>query len=92
MYENPKWEEKVVEDKITKFLEHLENDGIQINGETAMLCNDGAVLFIPNERGAVDIVVVRNLVKVDYNLDISDDDVRFWATEKELERELGGES
>lgn len=32
------------------FLEELEKRGIQISGETAFICNDGAVLFRLNER------------------------------------------
>ena len=82
----------MVEDKINLFLEELEKQGIEINGETAFICNDGAVLFSPNERGAVDIILVRNPVKIDYDLGITDAEVELWKTTAELVEELGGES
>ena len=81
---------QTVEEKISLFLEELENRGIEIAGETAFLCNDGAVLFIPNERGAVDIILVRNPVKIDYTLGITDKDVELWATTDEILKELEG--
>lgn len=80
----------MVEDKINLFLEELEKQGIEIAGETAILCNDGVVMFIPNEEGKVDIGVVRNLVKLDYSLGITDKDVELWKTSGELMQELGG--
>ena len=80
----------MIEDKINSFLEELENRGIEINGETAFICNDGAVLFTPNERGAVDIILVRNPVKIDYNLGITDKDVQLWKTTEDIIKELGG--
>lgn len=79
---------ETVEDKISKFLEELETRGIEITGETAFICNDGAVLFSPNERGAVDIILVRNPVKIDYTLGITDKEVEFWATTGEIFKEL----
>jgi hypothetical protein len=81
----------MVEDKINSFLEELENRGIEINGETAFICNDGAVLFAPNERGAVDIILVRNPVKIDYDLGITDNDIQLWRTTEDIINELGGE-
>lgn len=81
---------ETVEEKVSLFLEELEKRGIQITGETAFICNDGAVLFCPNERGAVDIMLVRNPVKVDYNLGITDAEVALWKTTEELAEELGG--
>lgn len=80
-----------VEEKVSKFLEELEKRGVEIDGETAFICNDGAVLFSPNERGAVDIVLVRNPVKIDYDLGITDKDVELWVTTDEILKELGGE-
>lgn len=79
-----------VEEKINLFLEELENQGIEITGETAFICNDGAVLFSPNERGAVDIILVRNPVKIDYTLGITDQDVELWATTDEILKEMEG--
>ena len=35
----------MVEDKINLFLEELEKQGIEIAGETAILCNDGVVML-----------------------------------------------
>lgn len=81
----------MVEDKINSFLEELEKRGIEIHGETAFICKDGAVLFVPNERGAVDIMLVRNPVQIDYELGITDADVELWKTTGELMQELGGE-
>ena len=81
---------QTVEEKISKFLEELEKQGIEITGETAFICNDGAVLFSPNERRAVDIILVRNPVKIDYTLGITDNEVELWATTDELMQELGG--
>lgn len=80
----------MVEDKINLFLEELEKRGIEIVGETAILCNDGVVMFMPNEEGKVDIGVVRNLVKLDYTLGITDKDVELWGTAGEIMQELGG--
>lgn len=79
-----------VEEKINLFLEELEKQGIEITGETAFICNDGAVLFSPNERGAVDIILVRNPVKIDYTLGITDQDVELWATMDEILKEMEG--
>lgn len=81
----------MVEEKINLFLEELEKRGVEINGETAFICNDGAVLFSINERGAVDILLVRNPVKIDYNLGITDKDMDLWKTTGELMQALGGE-
>jgi hypothetical protein len=80
----------MVEEKINLFLEELENRGIEITGETAFICNDGAVLFAPNERGAVDITLVRNPIKIDYDLGITDSDIEMWKTTADLMQELGG--
>lgn len=77
-----------VEEKINLFLEELEKRGIEITGETAFICNDGAVLFAPNERGAVDIFLVRNPVKIDYTLGITDKEVELWTTTGEILKEL----
>jgi transcriptional regulator with XRE-family HTH domain len=77
--------------QINAFLEELERQQIEIYGETAFICNDGAVLFIPNERGAVDITLVRNPVKIDYNLGITDREVRIWKETEELTKEIMAE-
>jgi hypothetical protein len=79
-----------IEEKISKFLEELEKQRIEITGETAFICNDGAVLFSPNERGAVDIILVRNPVKIDYTLGITDKEVELWITTDEILKELEG--
>ena len=79
---------ETVEEKVSKFLEELERLGIEIVGETAFICNDGAVLFSPNEREAVDIILVRNPVKIDYTLGITDRDVELWSTTAEILKEL----
>lgn len=77
-----------VEEKVNLFLEELEKRGIEINGETAFICNDGVVLFTPNERGKVDIFLVRNPVKIDYTLGITDKEVELWTTTGEILKEL----
>lgn len=79
---------ETVEEKISLFLEELDKRGIQITGETAFICNDGVVLFCPNERGAVDIALVRNPVKIDYDLGITDAEVELWATTDEILKEM----
>lgn len=81
---------ETVEEKVSKFLEELEKRGVEIDGETAFICNDGAVLFSPNERGAVDIILVRNPIKIDYDLGITDKDVELWTTTDEILKELEG--
>lgn len=78
----------MIEDKITAFLDHLKERGIGITGETAFICNDGAVLFIPNEQGSVDIAVVRNPIKVDYTLGITDKEVELWTITAEIVKEM----
>ena len=80
----------MVEDKINLFLEELENRGIEIHGETAFICNDGAVLFSPNENGGVDIMLVRNPVNIDYTLGITEKEVELWKITADLMCELGG--
>ena len=79
----------MVEDKINAFLAELENKGIEIVGETVFICNDGAVLFMPTEKETVDIALVRNPVKIDYNLGITDEDIELWKTTADLVQELG---
>lgn len=79
---------ETVEEKVALFLEELEKRDIQITGETAFVCNDGAVLFIPNERGAVDIVLVRNPIKIDYDLGVTDAEVELWTTTGEILKEM----
>lgn len=78
----------MVEEKIELFLEELEKQGVEIAGETAILCNDGVVMFMPNEEGKVDIGVVRNLVKLDYTLGITDSDVELWRTVGSIVKEM----
>ena len=80
-----------VEDKLTLFLEELDNRKVEIAGETAFVCKDGVVLFVPNERGAVDIMIVRNPIHMDYVLGITDKEVELWKTAEELVKELGRE-
>lgn len=80
----------MVEDKISLFLEELEKRGIEIDGETAFICNDGAVLFSPNENGAVDILLVRNPVKIDYELGITEADMELWKTTADIINEMEG--
>lgn len=80
----------LVIDKINAFLDELEKRGMEIGGETCFICNDGAVLFIPNERGAVDITVVRNPIPIDYDLGITDEDAKLWGLAEDLMEELGG--
>ena len=77
-----------VEDKLNLFLEELENRKIEINGETAFICKDGVVLFVPNERGAVDIMIVRNPIHMDYVLGITEKEVELWKTAGELIKEM----
>ncbi len=80
----------MLEDKISAFLGELENRGIEITGETVFICNDGAVMFMPTEHETVDIALVRNPVKIDYNLGITDEDMELWKTTGEILQELGG--
>ena len=79
-----------MEDKLDKFLEYLEKNGVEISGETAFKCKDGIVLFSPNENGAVDIAIIRNVTEVDYSLGITDTDVELFNTVVELGNKLGG--
>ena len=79
----------MVEDKINAFLEELEKRCIEITGETAFICKDGVIMFVPNEREAVDIMLVRNPVHIDYELGITDKEVELWKTTGELMGELG---
>ena len=57
-----------MEEKLDKFLAYLEENGVEISGETAFKCDDGIVLFSPNEGGGVDITIIRNVVELNYNL------------------------
>ena len=78
----------MIEEKITAFLEPLKERGIELTAEIAFICSDGAVLFIPNEQGGIDIAVVRNPIKVDYTLGITDKEVELWITTAEIVKEM----
>lgn len=80
-----------VEEKLDKFLAYLEENGVEISGETAFKCDDGIVLFSPNEGGGVDITIIRNVVELNYNLGITDADVNLFNTEVGIMQELGGD-
>lgn len=79
-----------MEEKLDKFLAYLEENGVGISGETAFKCDDGIVLFSPNEGGGVDIAIIRNVVELNYNLGITDADVNLFNTEVGIMQELGG--
>ena len=81
-----------MEEKLDKFLAFLEENNVEISGETAFRCNDGIVLFSPNDEGGVDIAIIRNVIGLNYNLGITDNDVELFNTDVELMQELGGES
>lgn len=70
-----------MEEKLDKFLAYLEENGVEISGETAFKCDDGIVLFSPNEGGGVDIAIIRNVIELNYNLGITDADVNLFNTE-----------
>ena len=78
-----------MEEKLDKFLAYLEENGVEISGETAFKCADGIVLFSPNE--GVDIAIIRNVIGLNYNLGITDADVNLFNTEVGIMQELGGE-
>lgn len=80
-----------MEEKLDKFLAYLEENGVEISGETAFKCDDGIVLFSPNEGGGVDIAIIRNVVELNYNLGITDADVNLFNTEVGIMQELGGD-
>lgn len=80
--------EKKMEEKLDKFLAYLEENGVEISGETAFKCNDGVVLFSPNEGGGVDIAIIRNVIGLNYNLGITDADVKLFNTEVGIMQEL----
>lgn len=80
----------MVEEKLALFLEELEKQGIEITGETAVICNDSVICFVPNNEGKVDISITRNVIKLDYSLGLTDKDVELWCATVELMQELGG--
>lgn len=79
-----------MEEKLDKFLAYLEENGVEISGETAFKCDDGIVLFSPNEGGGVDIAIIRNVIELNSNLGITDADVNLFNTEVGIMQELGG--
>lgn len=79
-----------MEEKLDKFLAYLEENGVEISGEIAFKCDDGIVLFSPNEGGGVDIAIIRNVIELNYNLGITDADVNLFNTEVGIMQELGG--
>lgn len=79
-----------MEEKLDKFLAYLEENGVEISGETAFKCDDGIVLFSPNEGGGVDIAIIRNVIELNYSLGITDADVNLFNTEVGIMQELGG--
>lgn len=80
-----------MEEKLDKFLSFLEENNIEISGETAFKCDDGIVLFSPNDEGGVDIAIIRNVIELNYNLGITDADVNLFNTEVGIMQGLGGE-
>ena len=70
-----------MEEKLDKFLAYLEENGVEISGETAFKCDDGIVLFSPNDGGGVDIAIIRNVIELNYSLGITDADVNLFNTE-----------
>ena len=80
-----------MEEKLDKFLSFLEENNIEISGETAFKCDDGIVLFSPNDEGGVDISIIRNVIELNYSLGITDADVNLFNTEVGIMQELGGE-
>ena len=90
LIESMKKESKMVEDKMIAFMDELERRGITVSGETCFICNDGAVLFSPNDKGGVDLILVRHPVKLDYSLGITDSDIELWRGTGELIEALGG--
>lgn len=50
-----------MEEKLDKFLAYLEENGVEISGETAFKCDDGIVLFSPNEGGLTQKLIVQNV-------------------------------
>lgn len=80
-----------MEEKLDKFLSFLEENNIEISGETAFKCDDGIVLFSPNDEGGVDIAIIRNVIELNYSLGITDADVNLFNTEVGIMQELGGE-
>lgn len=80
-----------MEEKLDKFLSFLEENNIEISGETAFKCDDGIVLFSPNDEGGVDIAIIRNVIELNYSLGITDADVTLFNTEVGIMQELGGE-
>lgn len=80
-----------MEEKLDKFLSFLEENNIEISGEIAFKCDDGIVLFSPNDEGGVDIAIIRNVIELNYNLGITDADVNLFNTEVGIMQELGGE-
>lgn len=79
-----------MEEKLDKFLSFLEENNIEISGETAFKYDDGIVLFSPNDEGGVDIAIIRNVIELNYNLGITDADVNLFNTEVGIMQELGG--
>lgn len=79
-----------MEEKLDKFLSFLEENNIEISGETTFKCDDGIVLFSPNDEGGVDIAIIRNVIELNYNLGITDADVNLFNTEVGIMQELGG--
>ncbi len=77
--------------KLNAFLAELEKRGVQISGDAVFLCSDGAVLFMQNDRGGVNVSIVRNPIPIDYALGITDEDVENWRNTEEIFKELGGE-
>lgn len=80
-----------MEEKLDKFLAYLEENNVEISGETAFRCNDGIVLFSPNDEGGVDIAIIRNVIGLNYTLGITDEDVELFNTGVELMQKLGGD-
>ena len=73
-----------MEEKLDKSLAYLEENNVEISGETAFKCDDGIVLFSPNDRGGVDIAIIRNVIELNYTLGITDADIEMWKTTGEL--------
>ena len=52
---------------------------------------DLSSMRLANEGGGVDIAIIRNVIELNYNLGITDADVKLFNTEVGIMQELGGE-
>ena len=74
-----------MEDKIIRLLDYLKSKGVELTGDTALVCNDGALLVTLNADESVDLHFCKTMRNLDFNLGITDEDIEKFKVAESVE-------